>query len=233
MKETKKLLLFDIDGTLLISGGAGNRALNRALQRQYGISRAMESIIPDGKTDPAIIREIFQKNLQREPNIEEIENLCHMYLDNLRDEIQISSGYRLLPGVLPLLERAGKRSDLLMGLLTGNLERGAELKLGRSQLNRFFLFGGFGSDSEDRGEIAKMAVLRGREYAGEQIPLDRIFVIGDTVFDIQCARTVGAKALAVATGSTSFEELSFHRPDYLMENFSDLEDFWAVISEIR
>jgi len=156
-----------------------------------------------------------------------------MYLDNLRDEIQISSGYRLLPGVIPLLKRAEKRSDLLVGLLTGNLERGAELKLGRSQLNHFFLFGGFGSDSEDRGEIAKMAVLRGREYAGEWIPLDRIFVIGDTVFDIQCARTVGAKALAVATGSTSLEELSVHRPDHLMEDFSDLESFWAVISESR
>ena len=232
MKETKKLLLFDIDGTLLISGGAGNRALNHALKREYGISRAMESIIPDGKTDPAIIREIFQKNLQREPNIKEIEDLCRMYLDYLQEEIQISSEYRLLPGVLPLLERAEKRSDLLMGLLTGNLERGAELKLGRSQLNRFFLFGGFGSDAEDRGEIAKMAVLRGREYAGEWIPLNRIFIIGDTVFDIQCARKVGAKALAVATGSTSFRELSFHRPDYLIKDFSDLARFWGIISEI-
>ena len=231
MKEPKKLLLFDIDGTLLISGGAGNRALNRALQRQYGISRAMESILPDGKTDPAIIREIFKKNLQREPKIEEIEKLCRMYLQYLQKEIQVSPGYKLLPGVLALLEKAERRPDLLMGLLTGNLKQGAELKLGRSQLNRFFLFGGFGSDSEDRGEIARVAVLRGRKYAGEWISSDRIFIIGDTFYDIQCARTVKAKAIAVATGSTSLKELTSYQPDYVMEDFSDLGKFWGLISE--
>ena len=138
MKKTEKLLLFDIDGTLLTSGGAGNRALNRAMEREYGISGAMESITPDGKTDPAIIREIFQKQLQREPKTEETEKLCLRYLDYLQEEIRISPGYRLLPGVISLLEKAAQRADLFMGLLTGNLKKGAELKLGRSHLNQFF-----------------------------------------------------------------------------------------------
>jgi len=231
MHPSKTILLFDIDGTLLISGGAGNRALNRAFQERYGIFKVMKSITPDGKTDPAIVREIFQIKLQREPGIREREELQNAYLHYLSEEIQTSSGYRLLPGVLPLLEEAGRRSGLILGLLTGNWEQGAEIKLGRSHLKRFFPFGGFGSDAEDRGEIARLAVCRGREYAGEMVPEDRIFVIGDTLHDIRCARAAGVRAIAVATGSASVEDLALHQPDHVLKDLSAHDSFLALISK--
>jgi phosphoglycolate phosphatase len=226
----KSLLLFDIDGTLLISGGAGNRSLNNALQQRYGISEAMKSIIPDGKTDPAIIREIFKTKLHREPCPKEISDICRLYLKYLQEEVMISTGYRLLPGILPLLKEADQAPDIFLGLLTGNLKRGAEIKLERSRLNRYFLFGGFGSDFEDRHQIARLAILRGQKYAGQQIPLNRIFIIGDTSHDIRCARSAGARILAVATGSTPLEELALHQPDYLLEDLSDLKQFWRIIT---
>ncbi|MGA1874435.1 MAG: HAD family hydrolase [bacterium] len=226
----KTLLLFDVDGTLLISGGAGNRSLNRALQQRYGISEAMKSIIPDGKTDPAIIREIFKNNLHREPCSKEISDICRLYVKYLQEEIMISAGYRLLPGIFPLLEKADQTSGIFLGLLTGNLKRGAEIKLERSRLNRYFPFGGFGSDSEDRHKIARLAIFRGRKYAGQRIPLNRVFIIGDTLHDIRCARSAGAKVLAVATGSTPLEELASHQPDYVMEDLSDREQFWRIIT---
>ncbi len=231
MHTSKTILLFDIDGTLLMSGGAGNRALNRAFQEKFRIFKAMESITPDGKTDPAIVREVFKTKLQREPSTKEREELQNAYLRYLFEEVQTSKGYRLLPGVLSLLEDASQRSGLLLGLLTGNWKQGAEIKLERSHLKRFFPFGGFGSDAEDRGEIARLAVCRGREYAEELVPDDRIFVIGDTLYDIRCARAAGVKAIAVATGSASVEDLALHQPDHVLKDLSSPEQFWAIISK--
>ena len=231
MHTPKTILLFDIDGTILISGGAGNRALNRAFQEKFNISKAMGSITPDGKTDPAIVREVFQTKLHREPAPGEWKKLQDTYLRYLFEEVQASAGYRLLPGVLSLLETASQRSELLLGLLTGNWEQGAQIKLERSHLKRFFPFGGFGSDAEDRGEIARLAVCRGREYAGEIVPDDRIFVIGDTLHDIRCARAAGVKAIAVATGSASVEELARHQPDHVLKDLSSPEQFLALVSK--
>jgi len=231
MNSSKTILLFDIDGTLLLSGGAGNRALNRAFQEKYQISQAMESITPDGKTDPAIVREVFRKKLHREPAFTEIEELKRVYLRYLLAEVKASSGYRLLPGILHLLEEGSQRSDLILGLLTGNWEEGARIKLDRSNLRRFFPFGGFGSDAEDRAEIARLAVQRGREYAGEWIGEDRIFVIGDTPHDIRCARAAGVRAIAVATGSCPWEDLACCQPDYLLPNLADHKQFLALISK--
>lgn len=225
------MLLFDIDGTLLVSGGAGNRALNRAFQEKYAISRAMESISPDGKTDPAIVREVFRKKLHREPDPAQIEELKEIYLRYLGEEVETSPGYRLLPGIPSLLEYGRRRPNLVLGLLTGNWEEGAKIKLTRSNLKQFFPFGGFGSDAEDRGEIAKLAVDRGREYAGECVPQERIFVIGDTPHDIRCARTAGVRAIAVATGSTPFKDLACCQPEHILPSLSDYEQFWTLISE--
>ncbi|MEW6378917.1 MAG: HAD hydrolase-like protein [bacterium] len=231
MNSSKTILLFDIDGTLLISGGAGNRALNRAFQEKYGIKKVMESIRPDGKTDPAIVREVFREKLHREPEAAEIEELKDIYLRYLVTEVETSPSYRLLPGILPLLEHGRRISGLFLGLLTGNWEEGASIKLTRSNLKQFFPFGGFGSDAEDRGEIAKLAVDRGREYAGECVPPERIFVIGDTPHDIRCARTAGVRVIAVATGSTPLGDLACCEPDYLMPNLLNQEQFWALISK--
>ncbi len=228
MEKSKILLLFDIDGTLLVSGGAGNRALNKTLQEKYSIQDAMKDIVPDGKTDPAIIREIF-KNFNREPNDQEIEEICQTYLWYLEKEIEKSTGYRILQGVDSLLKEACRQSHIIMGLLTGNLKRGAEIKLERSHLNSFFSFGGFGSDFENRNDIAQLAIMRGRECAEEWVPLEKIFVIGDTPYDIKCAKASGVKSIAVASGSITLTQLSDNHPDYLMENLSDQAQFMKLI----
>ena len=205
--------------------------MNQAFQERFGIKGAMESITPDGKTDPAIAREVFRTKLRREPVPEEIQELQNAYLRYLLAEVQTSPGYRLLPGVLSLLEDASQRPGLFLGLLTGNWEQGAQIKLERSNLKHFFPFGGFGSDAEDRGEIARVAVGRGREFAGDRVPAERIFVIGDTLHDIRCARAAGVKAIAVATGSASAEDLALHQPDHVLKDLSDLQQFLALISK--
>src|SRR5471032_2412354 len=145
---TNKLLLFDLDWTLIYTGGAGVRALNIAFEKLFRIPQAMKQVSPDGKTDPAICREMIRVHLGRPPEDGEIEKLCRGYLDRLAQEIPEGPGYRILPGIPELLQILSARTDLLMGLGTGNLEEGARIKLARADLMKYFKFGGFGSDAE-------------------------------------------------------------------------------------
>ncbi len=225
-----KILLFDIDGTLILSGGAGDRSLTRAFDKLYGLKGAMEGIKPAGKTDPAIVREIFRRKLDIEPSEQQINEILQHYVEFLKEEVASSPGYRVLPGVIPLLKALDAEPDVLLGLATGNIRDGARIKLSRADLWRFFRFGGFGSDSEARDEIVKIAVRRGLEMANYDPEL--VLVIGDTPRDIWAAHAAGVRAMGIATGPYSVDELLEAGADAAVENLDDMEAFYTIIKEL-
>jgi phosphoglycolate phosphatase len=217
----KRIILFDLDWTLIYTGGAGLRALDYAFEQHFKIPEAMKTVSPDGKTDPAIVREMIRVHLQRDPQAGEIETVCRGYIDCLKAEVATSPGYRVLPGIPELLDALSKRPDVLVGLGTGNLEEGARVKLARADLMRFFKFGGYSTDSEDRPEVLRAAVRRGEALAGEQVPPTSVLVIGDNSRDILAGKAIGARTAGVASGPMSYTELAEHTPDFLFHDLSN------------
>ena len=203
-----KVLLFDVDQTLINTGGAGLRALDRACEKLLGLRHAMDGITPHGKTDPAIAREILHVRLGSISVADnEISTILESYVSFLKDEVQSSPSYRVLPGIVSLLETLQQRADVMLGLATGNIESGARIKLARGDLNRYFEFGGFGSDSEDRTELVRKAAAKASDKIGMSVPESNIFVIGDTPLDIHAGRRAGFRTVGVATGSYSVDQL--------------------------
>jgi phosphoglycolate phosphatase-like HAD superfamily hydrolase len=201
-----KLLLFDVDQTLVSTGGAGVRALNRAFERLFAIENAMDGILPHGKTDPAIVREIgISRQVDTGPAL---VSILENYLAFLDEEVHASSSYHVLPGVVRLLEQLSTCSEVMLGLATGNIETGARIKLERGNLNRFFEFGGFGSDSECRVSLVRRAAEVAASRRGRAFAATDVFVIGDTPLDIEAARGAGFNAVGVATGRFPIENLS-------------------------
>lgn len=223
------LFLFDLDGTLLRTGGAGLRSLDRTFQELYGINFVLQQINPSGKTDPAIFREIIQRFLSRDMRPDEGDVITTTYLKYLSIEIQISSGYRVLPGVEEVLGALRTQSHALVGLGTGNMEKGARIKLAPANLNPYFSFGGFGSDAEDRAELLKIAHRRAEEIRNDNIHSEKTFVIGDTPLDIKAAQRAGFRSVAVATGLTSFDDLKKGAPDYV---FNDLTEGFGLLTSL-
>ena len=221
------LILFDVDGTLLLSGGAGARALNIAFERIYGIPNAMRHVHPHGKTDELIVQEMFRSHLERCGSESEVKVLLERYLEILPITVGDSKNFHLMPGIPGLLSYLRSRKDVFMGLGTGNIEEGARIKLSRGGLNRFFSFGGFGSDSGDRAELLEAGFQRGEEIILKEYPRKSIvrWVVGDTWRDVSAGRACGAKTIAVATGGDSLYELASASPDFL---FATLEDQKAV-----
>ena len=215
-----KLLLFDIDQTLINSGGAGLRALDRACLQLFGISNAMQDIHPHGKTDPAIAREILRVRLNKTAaEIGQIESILDVYLSYLKEEVRLSPNYRVLPGIVSVLEESLSRNDVILGLATGNIELGARIKLDRGELNPYFAFGGFGSDSEDRAELVRKAAGKAAGRRGEPISPLETFVIGDTPLDIDAGNRAGFKTVGVATGSYSIEQLLDSGATFAIQDF--------------
>jgi len=203
-----KVFLFDIDQTLINTGGAGLRGLDRACLKLFGLQNAMEGISPHGKTDPAIVREILRRKLGSEtPTNTDIASILDSYTSFLKEEVHTSATYRVLPGVQTLLDQLAARGDVLVGLATGNIELGARIKLERGGLNPYFSFGGFGSDAEDRTELVRKAAEKAAHKNGGFIAPSNIFVIGDTPLDIDAGNRAGFKTVGVATGSYSVEQL--------------------------
>ncbi len=221
--STPSVLLFDIDATLLLTGHAGTRAVNRAFERLYGLAEAMEGVRPDGKTDPLIFREILEGKLRRLSPEREIPRIAAVYLEYLRDEVERSPGFRVLAGVRELLEALARLEGFLLGLATGNIEEAAWIKLRRAGLDRYFDFGGFGSDAEDRTEVVRTALRRAERRLGRPVRPESAFVIGDTPRDVLHAREAGVRSVAVATGRASLEELASFRPDHLVPDLCDTE----------
>jgi len=221
------ILLFDIDGTLLLSGGAGRRAMNRLFEARYGVKNAFHGIRPHGMTDPAIFRAILLNTLSRGPAPGELEALCDAYIDYLAEEIDGSTSFTIMPGVTDLLPLLSASDRFRLGLATGNLATASRLKLRRAGLDRYFSFGGFGSDAEDRAELTRIARNRGRDQAGD--PRAPVVVIGDTVQDVRAARAAGARSLAVMTTGTSREALEQEGADLVTEDLADRESILAFL----
>lgn len=223
----KKLLLFDIDGTLLAGGGAGIRALEAAATEQFGDGN-LRGIEIAGRTDSLIARQALARHgLEQTP--ERIASFLESYLSHLARLLPQVDG-RLLPGVVALLDALKPREHMVLALLTGNLARGAELKLTQYGVWHYFEFGAYADDHHDRNELGPFARQRALERHGIDFPPERIFVLGDTPHDIACARAIGARAVAIATGKETRAELAAHAPDFL---FDDLRDLAAVLRALE
>ena len=215
-----KLLLFDVDATLISTGGAGLRALNRAFKKLLDLESAMLDIAPHGKTDPAIVREVFQKRIKEKSATDDvIAEVIEMYVEYLRDEVERSETYHVLPGIRDILAQMRARADVLMGLATGNVESGARIKLHRGGLNGYFSFGGYGSDAEDRADLVRRAAERAERHHGSRIAGADTFVIGDTPRDIEAGRRAGFRTVGVATGQYPVDQLRDAGADLAISNF--------------
>lgn len=210
-----KLFLFDLDGTLVSTGGAGLRALDQAFHKVYGIPDTVKNLNPCGKTDPAIFREMIRKYLERDMNPSDFENLSSTYLSFLQSEVNASQRKKILKGVSEFLDHLAQRKDILLALGTGNLETGARIKLAPLDLNKYFAFGGFGSDAEERSEVLQHGRRRAEKSLSRKFEDSSVYVIGDTVLDVAAARRAGFQAVAVASGAYSTEILAESNPDYL------------------
>lgn len=212
-------ILFDIDGTLINTRGAGRAALSQALEAVFG--RGDEHQVEmSGRTDRSIVRELFLAQ-GVEDNLHNWEQLKAHYVECLPASIAARDGF-VIPGITELLSHLSQREDLLLGLLTGNSQPGAEIKLTHFGIWEHFEFGAYGEKHHDRDSVAVDAVEQIRSQA--DIPAERIIVIGDTPHDIQCARHIGAKAVAVLTGWHTREELEATEPDELFEDLSELDE---------
>jgi phosphoglycolate phosphatase-like HAD superfamily hydrolase len=219
--------LFDIDGTLISSGGAGKAALEMALAHEFGITRPIDKLELSGRTDRAITRDLFRMHtLEESPD--NWQRLVAAYLRHLPACLSRCAG-RVLPGIAALLEQLSRRSDVAVGLLTGNIRAGARVKLGHFGLFDYFAFGGFGDLHFDRDDVAREALAAVHQRWNGTVSPDRLWVIGDTPLDVRCARSIGANAIAVTTGWHSREELEEHAPDLLLTDLADpspLLDLW-------
>ncbi len=227
MNSSRRLLLFDIDGTLIDSAGAGIQSLKDVLQQQFGISDDLRGVEIAGKTDTGIVHQILRKQ-NIAVNEETTSGFLDLYLEFLARELPQRKG-TVLPGVNELLLRLRERPQNILGLLTGNMERGAKLKLSHYGLWDFFEFGAFADDHHDRNELGPFAQRRARERHAIDFAAAEIDVIGDTPHDIACGKAIGARTIAVATGSFTREQLAEHEPDRIVDDFSEVD---AVIRDI-
>ncbi len=228
MAPTKKrLLLFDIDGTLITSGGAGIEALKRALHERFRIADDLSDIEIAGMTDSGIVVAILNKH--GVPTTKEnVAAFLDSYVRFLALELPQRKG-SLLPGVLMLLEKLKTRSHLVLALLTGNLARGAQLKLEHYGVWNFFEFGAFADDHQDRNQLGTFAKSRAKETHGREFLASEIDVIGDTPRDILCGKAFHARTVAIATGTWSREKLAEHGPDFLFDDLSDVDHVIATL----
>jgi phosphoglycolate phosphatase len=199
-------VLFDIDGTLISTGGASDRAWKRAFRELHDVDVDVPAVTGKGVPDPEVGRVVFKSVLERDPTEEEAEALMRRRLDHLPEEVEDSPGYVVKDGVVELLERLID-DGVLLGLTTGNVEEAAHVKLARGGLNHFFSFGGYGSDSPDRTELTRRALERGELVAGETLDLARCFSCGDTPRDVEAGHGAGLRVVGVATGEYTVEEL--------------------------
>ncbi len=219
------LLLFDIDGTLVRTAGAGRAALQRALLDVVGIEAALEGIRLDGNTDHQILDEVHRRT-GRAVDPAAMAVVYDRYIGHLERELELrSDAYEVLPGVRALLE-ASVSAGYAVGLATGNIEAGARRKLTPGALNEFFSFGGFGSDAKKRADLVRAAIAR----SPRRFPLHETVVLGDTERDVEAARAVGARSVGVLAGAGARDRLAAAEPDYLASSLEDrgLYDFLGL-----
>ena len=227
--STGKLLLFDIDGTLLIANGIGRRCMDEALAELFGPLVTSGGVAFSGRTDLAIMKEVLQNHGVADADIPRLVALAlKTYAASAQGRMR-ASDLSVLPGVPRLLDHLAKRPDVQLGLVTGNLRSTAYLKLNTVGLASLFPFGAFGNDHADRNLLPPLAIRRARAYNGLRYSSHDIVVIGDSVHDIRCGRHVGAHCVAVATGVTAAARLAAEAPDLLLPNLSDTDAFCAAV----
>ncbi|MCP4510988.1 MAG: HAD hydrolase-like protein, partial [Fuerstiella sp.] len=213
---TEKIIFLDIDGTLLNTGGAGQRAMERALTAEFQIDFPFEGVLTAGRTDRGITDEILER-YSFDNTAENRARFREAYLAQLPMSLTDSPGL-LLPKIRELLERLTQHRHVTLSLLTGNYAEGAWIKLRHYQLDDFFRFGGFGDDDANRNDVAQAAMRVASTELDRAVDGSETLVIGDTPADIHCAQAIGAKCVAVATGVYSSGELKPHNPDHLFED---------------
>jgi phosphoglycolate phosphatase-like HAD superfamily hydrolase len=232
-----KLLLFDIDGTLINAAGVGSRALKKAMRRLFDVDESFFHVKMDGLIDNQIIRIMLEQagvisptqtpaDAQKYDSI--VPSVFRAYLEILHDEIHAPAhkeNASILPGVLPMLNRLDQQENIYLALLSGNIRRGAQLKLAPFDLNRYFLFGAFGEEGKTREELVAVAIYRAMQIIGILFRQSDIYIIGDSVRDVQCARPYGIRTISVATGGTRSAELEKEMPDLLLQDLTDIETF--------
>src|SRR5580765_6658199 len=213
------ICLFDIDGTLIHTCGAGTAALREGLRSAFGIDQPTDQVAIHGRTDRGITRDMF-----RHHGIDDLpehwERFREAYLRALPESLAARSG-QVLPGIVSLLELLTTRDDVVIGLLTGNTREGARIKLAHYGLDHYFDFGGFGDNHLERDDVAREALATARSRVGVPVDLTRVWVIGDTPTDVSCGRAINARTIAVATGNHTRDELAAAAPDHLATDFSD------------
>ena len=214
-ENSVRAVVFDIDGTLLTTGGAGAKAWARAFHDEFGVDADIEDYTEGGMPDHDVCKSTFEGVMGRTPTEREIATLIPTYVGHLWDTIEESDAYRVMPGVPELLLRL-RSLGLLLGITTGNVESAAHIKLSRGQLNHHFTFGGYGSDSPDRGVLTRTAIERGQRMLGSPLLPEHVIVVGDTPRDVAAARFANAIAVAVATGHFTVEQLAVTSPDHVL-----------------
>jgi phosphoglycolate phosphatase len=241
MNTMRKLVLFDIDGTLVLTGGAGIRAMNRACEELVGHPHALEGIPVAGRTDRIILTDVVTRT-GHSLHDGLLDQLRERYIHNLRVEIErpgriqsfeslgVRGGVKaVMPGIRELLDILEEREDVFLGLLTGNFEAGAKIKLEHFDLWRYFRCGAFGDDAADRNELVPFAVDRARRCGLPEIGAADILVVGDTPHDVACARAVGATPVGVATGGFTAGQLRESGAEIVFENLAEPAEFLKLI----
>lgn len=227
----KRLVLFDIDETIMHSDGAGRRAITRALSEYFGQELDSRGVSMSGKTDPQICQEILSANGFSEETIEAgLPKAFDNYLGYLQEEVDRAAS-NLHPGVRELIEELDQHPQAHLGLLTGNIEPGARIKLGKFGLNGYFKVGAYGSDSADRMHLPEVATRRANEFFSLEFSPDEVVIIGDSIYDVRCALGFGARAIGVNTGLTKHEDLVAEQPHFLFKSLADTNSvLHAVLS---
>jgi phosphoglycolate phosphatase-like HAD superfamily hydrolase len=227
-----RLVLFDIDGTLVTAKGAGRRALRRALEQVFGTRGGLDDYDMSGKTDPRILSDLMEgAGIARDVLRARLDDFYGTYAKILVEEIGDGRDVVLMPGVADLVRRLAAVDGVTLGLLTGNIEQGARIKLRPTGLLPHFVCGAYGSDDPDRRCLPEFAVRRAHAVVGHAFRPDEVMVIGDTPHDIDCARAFGAVAVGVATGRFTREQLEADRPDLLFDDFADAARAAGILLE--
>jgi phosphoglycolate phosphatase len=216
------LYLFDIDGTLLLTGGAGRRALNAIFEERYGIDGAMNDVRAAGNTDPLILRQIFETRLGMQPRADEIEAVLEAYVPRLRLELQRSPKFRTMPAAAEVLTFLAADARTSLAIATGNVRPAAWAKLERAGFRDHFTTGGFGCDHADRAVLVERAIERGLALSPGGLGRGDVVVVGDTPYDVRAARACGVRVIAVATGVIARDELEREDPDIVMDTLAEL-----------
>src|SRR5690242_1317814 len=215
-----RAVLFDVDGTLISTGGAGARSWRHAFEELYGIPADIGQFTDAGMTDPVVARLTFKAAVGHDPSPTELATVMAAYLDRLPYEVEHSEKYRVLDGAEEVLSRLS-RDGILLGITSGAVETAAHIKLSRAGFNRFFPFGGYGSDSADRVELTKRAIEKGSLLIGDRLDPSEVFVVGDTPKDVEAAHGAGCVAVATATGHYSRDELEATGAEFVMDSLRE------------